>query len=312
MTAVSRRAALLGLAAGLALPLAACANPSSGARVRMACGEPGGLYLQFGELLRDVLERRGIALDVLASNGSADNLALLRRGDADLALALADSAEQQGAGLTAIGQVYQNYLQCVVRADGGARRITDLADLAGRRVSIGAPGSGSSLTTRRVLRAAGLLDGPEPPELGQHPLEDALRALETGRIDAFFWSGGIPTPKIAELGARTPLALVDLAPALARLSSADPGQYLPARVPAGVYGIPDPTSTIGIPNLLLARPELTDATAQGIVDALIDDAPSLVPAGSVGVQFLTGASLIDTGTLPLHPAAKRRYRDRAG
>ncbi|PII82830.1 hypothetical protein BMH32_03890 [Leucobacter sp. OLJS4] len=312
MTAVSRRAALLGLAAGLALPLVACANPSSGARVRMACGEPGGLYLQFGELLRDVLERRGIALDVLASNGSADNLALLRRGDADLALALADSAEQQGAGLTAIGQVYQNYLQCVVRADGGARRITDLADLAGRRVSIGAPGSGSSLTTRRVLRAAGLLDGPEPPELGQHPLEDALRALETGRIDAFFWSGGIPTPKIAELGARTPLALVDLAPALARLSSGDPDQYLPARVPAGVYGIPVPTSTIGIPNLLLARPELADATAQGVVDALIDDAPSLVPAGSVGVQFLTGASLIDTGTLPLHPAAKRRYRERAG
>lgn len=312
MTAVSRRAALLGIAAGLALPLTACANEASEARIRMACGEPGGLYLQFGELLRDVLERRGIALDVLASNGSAENLALLRRGDADLALALADSAEQQGAGLAAIGQVYQNYLQCVVRADVGARRIADLADLAGRRGSIGAPGSGSSLTTRRVLRAAGLLDGPEPPELGQHPLEDALRALEAGRIDAFFWSGGIPTPKIAELGARTPLALVNLDPALARLSSADPGQYLPARVPAGVYGIPDPTSTIGIPNLLLARPELADATAQGIVDALIDDAPSLVPAGSVGVQFLTGASLIDTGTLPLHPAAKRRYRERAG
>lgn len=309
MNAVARRTVLAGLAAGLLLPSAACAPAPSGTRIRMACGEPGGLYLRFGHLLRDVLGSRGIDLEIVASTGSADNLALLRSGGADLAIALADSAEQQGAGFSAIGQVYQNYLQCVVRSAGSAHR---LGDLAGRRVSIGAPGSGSSLTTRRVLRAAGLLDGTDPPELGQHPLEDALRALDERRIDAFFWSGGIPTPKISELASRTPLDLVDLAPALTGLAASDPEQYLPARVPAGVYGIARPASTIGIPNLLLARTDLADATARGIVDALLDDAPSLIPPGSVGVQFLTGASLIDTGTLPLHPAAKLRYRERAG
>lgn len=309
MNAVPRRTLLLGLAAGLAIPLSACATSPAETRIRMACGEAGGLYLQFGELLRDALRTRGTVLELVPSNGSAENLAMLERGDVDLAIALADSAEQQGRGRVAIGRIYQNYLQCVVSAAGPVR---SLADLAGRRVSIGAPGSGSSLTTRRVLGAAGLLAGSTPPVLSEHPLEGALRALAAGGVDAFFWSGGIPTPKIAELGTRTPISLVDLAPALGPLSGTYPEQYLPARVPVGVYGGERPVPAIGIPNLLLARPNLGEGVVRIIVDALLEDAAALIPAGSVGVQFLTGAGLIDTGALPLHPAARHRYRELAG
>ena len=322
MTGITRRTAVLGLAAGLGLSLSACGSTGAAGRIRMACGEPGGLYLRFGELLRDAMRTHGAPeLELLTTNGSAENLDLLARGEADLAIALADSAEAPGdlgapgasgaagASRVAIGRVYQNYLQCVVPAAGPVR---SLADLAGRRVSIGAPGSGSSLTAGRVLDAARLLAGPVPPILGQHPLEDALRALGRTEIDAFFWSGGIPTPKIAELDRSTPLSLLDLGPAMPRLTAAYPEQYLPASVPVGVYSVAEATPTVGIPNLLLARASLADDTVRAVVDTLLDDAPRLVPEGSVGLQFLTGAGLIDTGTLPLHPAAQRRYRERAG
>lgn len=277
----------------------------------MACGEAGGIYLRFGERLRTVLRDRGTAeLEPVVTNGSAENLALLGDGSVDLAIALADTAEKPGSGeLLALGRVYQNYLQCVVRADGDVR---SLDDLAGRPVSIGATGSGSSWTTSRLLSATGRSTGSRAPRVSEHPLTEALDLLAAGAADAIFWSGGIPTPQIQELSERIPLALLDLAEGLPALTSRHPGPYLPARVPAGVYGAAAPTATIGIPNYLLAHRGLTTGTAGAVVDALVGDARRLVPEGSVGVQFLTQAALIDTGDVPLHPAARGRYRELYG
>ncbi len=86
-------------------------------------------------------ESGGVEITALATEGSVDNLALLDTGSVDLALSLADSAAAvpEGDRLVAIGRVYQNYLQCIVRAADG---LTSLADLSGRVVSLGAAGSG--------------------------------------------------------------------------------------------------------------------------------------------------------------------------
>ena len=83
-------------------------------------------------------------------------------------------------------------------------------------------------------------------------------------------------------------------------------------VPSGVYDSAGPIPAIGVSNLLLARPDLGDDVAARLVDALVDDAESLVPEDSVGVQYLTASSLIDTDPVPLHDAARRRYRERYG
>lgn len=316
---IPRRGLLAGLAGiggvGALAGLSGCAGPGATSSLTMACGEAGGRYIQFGELLRGAMAHRGTDLELITTNGSADNVLLLGDGSVDLGIALADTAEAAGGSadadgppLVAIGRVYQNYLQCLVPADGPVRA---LADLAGRRVSIGAPGSGAAVTTRRLLGAAGL-DGADGVETREQLLVDALDALEHGTIDALFWSGGIPTPMVEELDARLPVALVDLGGAFPALEAAYPELYVSTRVPLGVYSSAAQTPTIGIPNLLLARPDLPDGVARTLVDALIDDAEALVPAGSVGVQFLTPANLIDTGALPLHPAARARYRERYG
>ncbi|WP_053385206.1 TAXI family TRAP transporter solute-binding subunit [Leucobacter celer] len=317
MSGITRRHALIGLASGALLSLAGCTRPPATA-LAMACGQPGALYIQFGELLRDALRARGTALvDLVETGGSADNVALLGEGAVDLAISLADTAEESvaeaggagDAGIVALGRVYQNYLQCLVRADGP---VADLAGLAGRPVSIGAAGSGTSRTARRVLAAMGMNGGGNEPVLHEHLLTDGLHALASGGVDALFWSGGIPTPEIAGLARETPLELLDLTVAMPLLDEAYPDQYLATRVPAGVYGIRRPAPTIGIPNLLLAQTTLSDAAARALVDVLIDDAHALVPEGTVGLQFLTPAGLIDTGTIPLHPAARQRYRERYG
>lgn len=316
MNTLSRRAFLGAVSAGAALTLAGCVRPSSGEELTMACGEPGGLYIEFGGRLSEALETStGTRLAALATNGSSDNIELLRRGAADLAIALIDTAEPavnaaaaDGTRLVAIGRVYQNYLQCIVREDGDIRT---LADLAGREVSTGASGSGSSHTTARVFVSAGLA-GPRTPVASQLQLAQAVDALERGDIDAFFWSGGVPTPQIAELSTRLPLRILDLSPAMRDLTAEYPHQYLSTRIPTGVYGAEQAVPTVGIANVLLARADFAPDRARDLVDTLLNGAAELVPPGSAGLQFLTAAHLIDTGAVPLHPAAAARYRERYG
>ncbi|WP_058593455.1 TAXI family TRAP transporter solute-binding subunit [Leucobacter chromiiresistens] len=306
---VSRRGLLLGGASMWALALAGCA-PERTRALALACGEPGGAYLQFGELLADALAARaGTSLDLRVTHGSAENLEMLANGDVDLGLSLADTANESAEphDLAAIGRVYQNYLQCLVLATSD---IASFADLAGRRVSIGAPGSGSSRTTRRLLEAALPAAGVGAPQATELELAAALRALSEGGIDALFWSGGIPTPEITAAASAHPLRVLDLGEAVAPLRAAHPREYLDARIPAGVYGTTRSTATVGISNLLMCRADLARDAARALVDVLVVDATRLVPSGSVGLQYLALDTLIDTGDVPLHPAAMERYRER--
>jgi TRAP transporter TAXI family solute receptor len=297
---LTRRGFLRGVgalaASGAAFALAGCGLGASGARFTMASGEPGGTYVEFGELLRAALQRRGaFELDLRTTLGSVDNLGLLARGEAQLAISLADALDPSAPAPVAIGRVYQNYLQCAVLADSGMRV---LADLAGHRVSVGAPGSGAAITARRVLEAAGLATGEG--------------AAITSEIDALFWSSGIPAPAIASLRERVAIRFVALADVLPALDSAYPDTYLSTALPRGAYGGVDDVPTVGTPNFLLASRDLPDDAAASLVDVLIEEAETLVPAGSVGVQYLTAANLIDTSPVPLHPAAAARYRTRYG
>lgn len=311
MTGLTRRGLLHVGVVAAALGLAGCA-PVRRRDLVLGCGEPGGSYLQFGELLSAVAaDDGGVGITALATEGSVENLALLDAERVDLALSLADSAAAAStrADLVAIGRVYQNYLQCIVRSADG---MTSLDDLAGRTVSLGASGSGAAATARRLLDAAGLTSGQGAPLTIERPFRDAIDDLERGRIDALFWSGGVPTPQIAELAGRTAIRVLDTTPALPELLRRHPDAYVATTIPAGVYGADAPVPAIGVANLLLAHPDLDDDLARRLVDVLIDDAARLVPPGSLGIQYLTPASLIDTLPVALHPAAERRYRERYG
>lgn len=321
-----------GLAAAALLPsgLAAC----SGGRpelLTVAGGETGGFYLEFSTLLAAALERHGVAQRAVAvpTGGSLDNLAQLREGKATFAVSLADAVagpdtagdragQSQAPGtsgqpeLAALGKVYENYVHCVVRRGSG---ITGLAQLSGRTVAIGQPGSGTSLTTPRLLAAAGLgtsaAGGPAAPgsvavvSLG---LNDGLAALKTGGVDALFWSGGVPTAAITAAQQDVALALLDLSSLLPELRSRYGSQYDRVFIPAGSYpGVPA-VWTVGAANLLLCRADLDAGTVERTVQLLVNHAGDLIPQSSLGVQFLSPETLINTAGVPLHPAAADAYR----
>jgi len=302
---ISRRAILMG---GAVLAAAGCGRQGLQGSLTIAAGERGGLYVAFADLLAARLRARhpDVRVEVRLSGGSVDNLARLRDGETDLGLALADVAERDRAAATAgapmaVARVYENYLQLVVPA---ASPVVELADLRGRRISIGARGSGAAVTGQVLLDAAGLTREMTLLRLG---LQDGLAGLADGSVDALVWSGGVPTPGIAELDRELPLRLVDLGDQAKAMVAGAGYPYVARRVPTVGY-VARGRRTIGVPNLLLCRPGTPADLVTAVVEALATDAARLVPPYVRGLQYLDPPAMIQTGMVPLHPGATRGYR----
>lgn len=277
--------------------------------VRIAAGEPGGLYLEFAELLAAQLEAWEPRLRAVPvpTEGSIDNLRLLAEGHADLALTLSDAVRTVRDPVEAIGRVYENYLQLVVPSASSIRAV---GDLAGHTLSVGAGGSGAELIGTRLLAGAGLT-GAGSATVRRFPLAGAASALENGQIDAMLWSGGLPTPALAALAERKGIRLVPLGEVIPALRAAYGPVYEPASVPADAYGPASAVTTIGVANLLVCRPGADPALTATVARVLVNQAAKLVPKQALGTQFLDPRSLIVTG-VPLHLGAVAAYRDLHG
>ncbi|MFG1929196.1 TAXI family TRAP transporter solute-binding subunit [Mycobacterium sp. NPDC048908] len=303
---MSRRTFLLATAT-LAAACTIRTEPSG--HLRLAAGDPGGLYLAFAQLLAKQLNTRypGITVDVLATEGTVENLALLRAGRVDLGLALADVAEQDRATGTsdtapkAVARVYENYLQVIVRETAAAKQ---LSDLKGQRVSIGPSGSGAAATSELLFETAGLGG---VVVMVNYRLKEGLAHLADGSIDALVWSGGVPTPAIAELDEELPLRMLDIGAIAGPMSRRAGYPYFVHRVPAGGY-VPPGIRSIGVPDLLLVRHDVAADLVAAVVDVLATDAARLVPPYVRGLQYLGPPSMIQTGVIPLHEAAIGAYR----
>jgi TRAP transporter TAXI family solute receptor len=299
------------VAVAVATGLAGC--PSSDATVpagplRIATGSPGGVYFLYGGGIADSVRRRLPALrpQVLETAASAQNLRMVATGAAEIAFAQADTsadAVAAGAKVAALARLYDDYLHLVVRRDSG---IAKLGDLAGKRVSIGAQESGTVVTTRRLLVAAGI-----DPDVGIQPqllgLDDSAAALQTDKIDAFFFSGGLPVARVRELSGRVPLRLVPIGQYAGALRAAHGQYYAEHTVPESTYGLP-PVSTIGIPNYLVVPAGMPDQTGYALTRLLFDDQAELGKVHPV-VARLNPREAIYTHPLALHPGAARYFRE---
>ncbi|MFG3004068.1 TAXI family TRAP transporter solute-binding subunit [Streptomyces calvus] len=317
---VLRAAVGVGAVAGLGGVLAGDASrqdPGPSGELRLATGEPTAFYAAFGRLFAAEIERAHPRLTcrVRTTAGSIANIELLRDGHADLALVLTDTARAaQGTGLfprpvplRALGRLYETYLQFAVRADSPVRTV---ADLAGRKVSLGAVGSGAALLGERLLNAAGLTPGTDVP-VRHLRLADAAAAVRDGSVEGLLVAGGVPLPTLTDLDTDPGLRFLPLAGLLPRLGGRDglAGSGLEeVPFPQGAYRGAGGVSTIGVSNLLVCRPGLPSAVVEALTRLLVLRATALVPENAVGAQFLDVRSLIGTGSVPLHSGAVSAYR----
>lgn len=304
----SRRTALrAGVVSLTAVAMGACATDPP-MQLRLAAGEVGGFFWEFSGLLSDAAAGLSeVEVVPLTTSGSLDNLYALISGRAELAMTLIDAAySHPSTDLAAVGCVYENYFQVAVRADS---TILAASDLRGRRVSTGAPGSGATVLSHRILDAAGV-SGPDAVREVQLSMKAAATALSDNEIDAVMWAGGLPTPAFAE--PRSEIRLLELGSLVPNLRRAFGTAYEAVPVPANVYGSHPEVTTVGIPNLLLAHPDVPNRVVAALVSVLLDRSSALVPGQAIGSQFLDARSLVMTGGIPLHPGAEEEYRARHG
>jgi TRAP transporter TAXI family solute receptor len=308
-----------------ALLLSGAMSCTGGEPVRflsIATGGTGGVYYPYGGALAELITTNvpGVQATAEVTGASVDNLKLMQLGRVDLAFTLADTLAEAvkgtgpfqetgavGAART-LGVLYTNYTHVVVRAGSGFVRV---ADLKGRVVSVGSPGSGTELVADRVLTAAGL----DPRrDITRHTLgvTESVGALKDGKLDAFFWSGGVPTPAIQDLAATPGMAIAflpqdDLLLILQR--DFGPRLYRPAVIPAGVYrGLDETTGVIGVTNVLVGSSSLDEETAYAIVKLMFDRKDALV-AAHPEARHLDVPGSEDASPAPFHPGAIRYYRE---
>ncbi|PRZ04196.1 hypothetical protein BCE75_111117 [Isoptericola sp. CG 20/1183] len=299
--------------------LAACApdsDPWEGRqpeRLTIATGGTSGIYHGYGQAFASQLaDEYGIEVEVLSTGGSVDNLQLLADGTADLAFsaadAVADAVDGEGGfaepvEVRALARVYDDFAHLVVPADS---EVEEIADLRGLRVSVGAPRSGTSLIAGRVLEAADVpIADLRVAELG---ITESIDALEDGRLDAVFWSGGLRTPGIVGLAEELPVRLIPLVDVVDELRAEYGHGYRHGVVPEGVYGMTEDVETLAVPNVLVVSPDMPEGVAHGLVQTLFDtrsEISVLVPSAAL----LDRSRAIYTEPAELQAGALRYYQD---
>lgn len=283
-------------------------------RLVIATGNSGGVFERYGAALATVLRRRLPSLDVStrATDASVANIGLVAGGECAIGMSLADTAADavRGSGtfrrpqeLAALARTYDSFVHLVVRADSP---VVEVDDLRGRRVGLGAADSGTRVLAARILRQAGL--STREVRATDQTLEVSARALQAGRLEAFFFVSGLPNSAVAELSQRTSIRLVELDRWVPRLVAAHGPEYVTGPIPASTYGLGDGVDTLSVKNYVLADPALPEPVAYAVTRVLFeaqDEVDRLAPA----VPQPVAAAATFTSPVPLHPGALRYYRE---
>lgn len=273
--------------------------------MRIATGSPTAVYHAIGTALSGIIDRElpDTRASVLVTAASAENLEMVADGRAEVGFTQADvlvTGGESKPGMVALARVYDDLLHLVVRADS---RVTELGDLRNKRVSVGARGSGTTVTADRLLTVAGMSQSIQRRELS---LDDSMAALRAKEIDAFFFSGGLPVTGIRQLSAEVGTRLIDLSTWASELRRVYSDVYVVRDVPASAYAMPA-VSTVAVPNLLVASERMPEDLAYDLTRLLMERRAALATAHPAAERLDLRAA-IATLPVPLHPGAARYYR----
>lgn len=288
-------------------------------RISIATGGTGGVWYPYGGVMANVISKYLPNVEATAevTAASVDNARLLGAQKADLALMLGDVgfAGHEGQGMFKekipmrnLASLYASVTHVICRADKG---IKSVADLKGRRISTGAPGSATEVVACRVLEAYGI-DPEKEVTRDRLSATESAGALKDGKIDAYFWVGGIPTASVMDLAA-TPgvkIALIDHGDAVPKLKAKYGPIYFKITCPANTYsGVDRDVSTVSAGNYLVCHEKMDKKLAYDIVRVLFEHLDELV-AGHKIAKELTLEKAVIGSPIPYHPGAEQFYKEK--
>ena len=303
------------LAAVLALTVAAPVKASE--FINVLTGGTSGVYYPLGVALTKIYADKipDVRPSVQATKASVENLNLIQQGKGEVAFTLADSLAQAWEGneeagfktklgkLRAIAGIYPNYIQIVASKESG---IKTLADLKGKRLSVGAPKSGTELNARAILNAAGI----KYEDLGKVeylPFAESVELIKNRQLDATLQSAGLGVASIKDLATSVPITVVEVpAEIIAKVGV----PYQAASIPAGTYSGQDvPVPTAAVQNFLVTRADANDDLVYEMTKAMFENLPEMA-AAHAAARSIKLEDAAKGSPVPLHPGAVRYYKEK--
>ncbi|WP_313517254.1 TAXI family TRAP transporter solute-binding subunit [Pseudomonas sp.] len=310
-----KRAGLLAVATALTLSTTAFAASNF---INILTGGTSGVYYPVGVGLSQIYGQHieGAKATVQATKASVENLNLLEAKRGELAFALGDSVSDAWAGvedagfkkplksLRAIAGTYSNYIQIVASADSG---IKTLADLKGKRISVGAPKSGTELNARAIFKAAGLTYE-DMGKVEYLPFAESVELIKNRQLDATLQSSGLGMAAIRDLSSTMQIAFVPIPQdVVAKIGNA---AYIASSIPAGTYdGQEADVPTVAIVNILVTHQGVSDDLAYQMTKQMFENLPRLATSHSAA-KDISLENATRNLPIPLHPGAERYYKEK--
>lgn len=298
---------------------ALCASVPASAQqfINVLTGGTSGVYYPVGVAMSQIYGDKipGSKTQVQATKASVENLQLLQQGRGEIALALGDAVKDAWDGneeagfrskltkLRAIAAIYPNYVQIVASKESG---IKTLADLKGKRLSVGAPKSGTELNARAVLKAAGLTYA----DLGKVeylPFAESVDLMKNRQLDATLQSAGLGVASLRDLATSVDIVVVEVP---AEVTQKIGAPYIAGTIPAGTYrGQDAPVHTATVGNLLVTHEGVSDELAYQMTKQLFDnlDRVHAAHASAKDIKLETARKGLP---IPLHPGAERYFKEK--
>ncbi|MBP2294572.1 TAXI family TRAP transporter solute-binding subunit [Azospirillum rugosum] len=309
---MKRFLAALGVCVAVALPAKAEQY------ITVLTGGTSGVYYPLGVALSSIYGKAipGAKVTVQATKASVENLNLLQAGRGEIAFTLGDSLSQAWKGdeeagfksklekLRTIAAIYPNYIQIVASKDSGVKT---LADLKGKRISVGAPKSGTELNARAIFGAAGLTykDFAKTEYL---PFAESVDLIKNRQLDATLISAGLGVAAIKDLATSQDITIVSV-PADVVEKVGDPA-YIAETIPANSYsGQAEAVPTAAVRNLLVTHSGVSDDAAYAMTKSLFENLDALAAAHVAAKQIKLDASTLKS-PVPLHPGAAKFYKEK--
>ncbi|WP_164985301.1 TAXI family TRAP transporter solute-binding subunit [Ammoniphilus sp. CFH 90114] len=289
-----------------------------GKTVTILTGGTSGVYFQLGNAMAKIYsEKSGAKASSQTTGASAENAAKIAQKKAEIAFAMADTVSDayNGAGnfaasgalsnLRGVTGLYANYMQIVTTKDTG---ISSLEDLKGKRLAVGAMGSGTEIMAKRVLESSGITyDDVNEDFLS---FAEGIEGIKNGTMDAAFLSSGYPNSGIMELATTKDIVIIPVpADITAKMKEASPA-FTTGKIPAGTYkGIDQEIETTIVKNLLITHSDMSDEEVYQLTKDFYENMDTLKSTHSSANEILLEGAT-DGMPLPLHPGAEKFFKEK--
>lgn len=312
---MARTARMILVSLALVSVMAVSVAARTTVELTIATGGAGGPYHTIAVGLAEIWTKNipGINVTVASTSASVVNARMVHTGKAELAFAMSDVCFYAMRGETmfdaplpdmvGLASVHTNHVQLITTARTG---ITSVAQLKGKRVGVGAPGSGTELNARHVLKAAGMTYA-DLAKADYLSYAETCDQLANRNIDAGFLTGGLPIGAITELATKQDIVIIPIEPALVQKLQKEFPIYISRNIPAGAYkGVNAPVPTLAMKNYIVVNRNLDPNLVYDLTRVMFEHLDEL-KAYHAAVEEFDLSLALEGMALPVHPGAQRHY-----